>query len=65
MTGSQRPKRSYYLDDMVVDEGDKVICKCSMGGNFTPGKIYQVYPDLTLMDDSGKVVVPSDRFIYY
>lgn len=65
MTGFERPRRSYYLDDLRgVRPGDVVICKCDMAGNFTPGRRYRVGPGFTLNDDKGHEVIPSARFTY-
>lgn len=66
MTGFDRPNRSYYLEDLDVNETDKVQCHCTCDAtNFTPKWLYQVYifDDIKmLIDDLGNLVVPSARF---
>jgi hypothetical protein len=63
MNGFPRPARSYYLDDMGLHIGDRVVCKCNMGAKgFTPGRTYLVHPEGHLMDDIGHLVRPSARF---
>lgn len=65
MTGYDRPKRSYYLDDMEVKAGDLVLCKCNMGMlAFTPGLLYIVQHGKQLINDLGELVKPSARFMY-
>jgi hypothetical protein len=65
MTGFPRPGRSYYLDDMNVTVGDRVICKCAMDMSpFTPGQSYQVLPGCMLKSDDGDHIAPSARFNY-
>lgn len=65
MTGFPRSGRSFYLDDMDVRLGDKVLCRSSIGSpHFTAGRTYEVLIGGTLMDDTGHVTVPSARFTY-
>lgn len=64
-TGFARPGRSFYLDDMDVRAGDRVVCRSDLtGGAFTPGRAYTVNADRTLTDNTGTPVFPSGRFTY-
>jgi hypothetical protein len=57
-------RKSYYLDDLDVKEGDIVVCKCNSGiYPFIPHRNYKVYSGSRLSDDHGNLVVPSARFI--
>ena len=56
--------RSFYLDDMVVAIGTKIICKANICSEWIPvGRIYTVMEACSIIDDVGTVIVaPSARF---
>lgn len=59
---------SYYLDQMDVEDGDKVRCFCNiLDGNFTIAKDYDVIilgEHKHVINDIGDLVIPSVEFTY-
>lgn len=58
-------QKSDYLDNLDVFDGSVVICKASIGCDFTPGQEYVVKIIGTivyLLSDYSDMVIPSARF---
>lgn len=57
---------SNYLDDMIVQDGDKIVCAGNIAAKwFTEGKAYIVNSVLGIRNDNGEMVkYPSARFKY-
>lgn len=55
---------SDYLDDLALPPGTAVRCKANIGAEkeFTPGVIYYTHRGGRVMDNFGRLCVPSVRF---
>lgn len=56
--------RSYYLDDMDVQSGDRVVCKANIAADWIkPGNVYTVVSFGVIQAPDGQLYqYPSARF---